>query len=297
MFEDVIQKIDERPETGPAVRQAVEEDRPLLLNVHAHEGTSGYCLSLLARSAPGNELQAFPSETPVELAHICSFGASESEALPRTSIFARELGAYYRLEREPELYVEGRAAAGSGTTGTDPREEGKAVESDAAERSGTPSSHLGVRPQGELAQPPLYDPEMVRPMREEVVRLGATELKTPAEVDAALEERGSTLVFVNSVCGCSAAVARPALALSLAHERAPDRLVTVFAGMEREAVARARGYFQPHPPSSPQIALLVDGELVAIWQRHEIEGREAPEIAASLQGAFDTYCRASSGQR
>jgi putative YphP/YqiW family bacilliredoxin len=134
-------------------------------------------------------------------------------------------------------------------------------------------------------------------MREEVVRLGATELKTPAEVDAALEERGSTLVFVNSVCGCSAAVARPALALSLAHESAPDRLVTVFAGMEREAVARAREYFQPHPPSSPQIALMVDGKLVAMWQRHEIEGREPTEIASSLHAAFDSHCRASGERR
>jgi len=137
----------------------------------------------------------------------------------------------------------------------------------------------------------MYDPEMVRPMREEVTRMGVTELKTPAEVDTALKQTGITLVFVNSVCGCAAAGARPGLSLSLMHKRKPVNLFTVFAGMEREAVARAREYFKPYQPSSPQIALMKDGKMLHMWQRHDIEGRDPQTLAQSLIKAFDEYCK------
>lgn len=137
----------------------------------------------------------------------------------------------------------------------------------------------------------MYDPVMVQPMREEVTRLGVKELKTPAEVDAAVKNPGTTLVFVNSVCGCAAAGARPGLTLALRHAQRPKQLTTVFAGMEREAVARAREYFKPYQPSSPQIALLKDGKLVHMMQRHDIEGRDPQTIAAALTKAFDEHCK------
>lgn len=144
-------------------------------------------------------------------------------------------------------------------------------------------------------QPPagagLYDPALVQPMRDEVTRLGVTELKTPAEVDQALARKGTALVFVNSVCGCAAAGARPGLTLALMHKHRPDHLFTVFAGMEREAVARAREHFKPYQPSSPQIALLKDGKLVFMMQRHDIEGRDPQAVAAGLTKAFDEHCR------
>ncbi|HED64123.1 MAG TPA: BrxA/BrxB family bacilliredoxin [Planctomycetes bacterium] len=136
----------------------------------------------------------------------------------------------------------------------------------------------------------LYDPVLVQPMRDEVTRLGAQELHTPEEVDAALKEPGTTLVFVNSVCGCAAAGARPGLALALAGSKKPDRVVTIFAGMEREAVARAREYFKPYQPSSPQIALMKDGEVLKMWQRHDIEGRDPSTVAQSLGAAFEEFC-------
>jgi len=136
----------------------------------------------------------------------------------------------------------------------------------------------------------MYDPIMVKPMREELTRLGVKELITPDEVDAAVKASGTTLLFVNSVCGCAAAGARPALALALMHDKKPDHLTTVFAGMEREAVARAREYFQPYQPSSPQIALMKDGELLQMWQRHDIEGRDPAVIAQSLSSAFEEHC-------
>ena len=136
----------------------------------------------------------------------------------------------------------------------------------------------------------MYDPVMGQPMRDEVTRLGVRELSTPDDVDSALKEPGTTLVFVNSVCGCAAAGARPALALSLSHAQKPEHVVTVFAGMEREAVARARDYFKPYQPSSPQIALMKDGELVQMWQRHDIEGRDPVTIANALVSAYDEHC-------
>ncbi len=128
-------------------------------------------------------------------------------------------------------------------------------------------------------------------MRDEVTRLGASELKTAQEVDDILKESGTTLVFVNSVCGCAAGGARPGLALSLMQGKKPDRIVTVFAGMEREAVARAREYFKPYQPSSPQIALMKDGQLVSMWQRHDIEGRDPSTLAQSLHQAYEEHCQ------
>jgi putative YphP/YqiW family bacilliredoxin len=138
---------------------------------------------------------------------------------------------------------------------------------------------------------PMYDPELVRPMREELTRLGFEELRTAAEVDAVLGgERAPTLVVVNSVCGCSARMARPAAALAIQHARRPGRLVTVFAGQDAEATARARSYFTGYAPSSPQIALLKDGAVVFMLERRNIEGRNAQDIAADLGSAFERFC-------
>ncbi len=137
----------------------------------------------------------------------------------------------------------------------------------------------------------MYDPEMVRPMREELTRLGFAELRTPDEVDGVLSrEKAPTLVVVNSVCGCAARNARPAAALAIQHPRRPARLVTVFAGQDVEATTRARGYFTGYAPSSPQIALLKDGQVVFMLERRNIEGRNARDIAADLIAAFDRFC-------
>jgi putative YphP/YqiW family bacilliredoxin len=132
---------------------------------------------------------------------------------------------------------------------------------------------------------------MIRPMREEVTRLGVKELKTVAEVDTALGATpGTALVFVNSVCGCAAGMARPALARALQHTRKPDHLYSVFAGQDLEATARARSYFGEYQPSSPSVALLKDGEVVAFVHRHQIEGRHPDAVAADLVKAFETWC-------
>ena len=136
----------------------------------------------------------------------------------------------------------------------------------------------------------MYDPDMVQPMRDEVTRLGVNELKTPGDVEQAIKKSGTTLIFVNSVCGCAAAGARPGLTLSLMHKNRPDNLFTVFAGMEREAVAKARDFFKPYQPSSPQIALMKDGKVLHMWQRHDIEGRDPATIAQSLTRVFDQHC-------
>jgi len=139
-----------------------------------------------------------------------------------------------------------------------------------------------------------YNPALVAPMRAEVTRLGAKELTTAAEVDAALgDHRGSMLVFVNSVCGCAAGNARPALALALKHPVVPQQVVTVFAGQDLDAAARARQYFAEYQPSSPSMALLRDGEIVHFVHRHQIEGRSPQVIAADLTTAFDKYCGAA----
>jgi putative YphP/YqiW family bacilliredoxin len=137
----------------------------------------------------------------------------------------------------------------------------------------------------------MYDPRVVQPMRDELTRIGFTELLTPADVDQALGAPDETvLVVVNSVCGCAAGKARPGVALAVRHQIKPDRLTTVFAGMETDATARAREYFEGYPPSSPQIALLKNGRLLHMLERKDIEGRDAPEIAADLASAFETFC-------
>ena len=139
-----------------------------------------------------------------------------------------------------------------------------------------------------------YLPEQTDPMRLELVQLGVQELRTPDEVDAVLKDtQGTTLVFVNSVCGCAAGMARPGLALALKHSVLPDRITTVFAGVDTEATARARSYLADHPPSSPQVALFKEGQLIHLIQRHEIEGTSAEAVAAKLTAAFDQQCRPS----
>jgi putative YphP/YqiW family bacilliredoxin len=136
----------------------------------------------------------------------------------------------------------------------------------------------------------MYDPDLVQPMRDEVTRLGLKELKTPADVDAAVKQSGTTLIFVNSVCGCAAGGARPGLRLSLMNAKKPTNLVTVFAGMETQAVEKAREYFKPYRPSSPQIALMKDGKLVKMIQRQDIEGRQPADVAKQLVEAFNEHC-------
>lgn len=136
-----------------------------------------------------------------------------------------------------------------------------------------------------------YDPILVQPMREELTRLGVRELRTAPEVDEVMQQPGTTLVVVNSVCGCAAAGARPGVALALKHEVLPDRVVTVFAGQDLEATQRAREFFTNQPPSSPQMALLKDGKLVHMIHRHHIEGRTPEMIATALVHAFDEHCR------
>jgi len=136
-----------------------------------------------------------------------------------------------------------------------------------------------------------YNPEVVKPMREELVRLGAEELLSAEDVDAALADgQGTALLVVNSVCGCAAGNARPAVAMALGHETVPDRILTVFAGQDLEATERAREYLTGYRPSSPSIALFRDGEHVFMLERHEIEGRDATEIAQDLRKAYDRYC-------
>jgi putative YphP/YqiW family bacilliredoxin len=138
---------------------------------------------------------------------------------------------------------------------------------------------------------PLYDPRLVQPMREELTRIGFEELRTPADVDAAFSRADdTTLVVVNSVCGCAARNARPAATLAIQHARRPTRLLTVFAGQDADATARARSHFTGYPPSSPQMALFKDGKLVFMLERKNIEGRAARDIAADLTAAFDRYC-------
>lgn len=137
-----------------------------------------------------------------------------------------------------------------------------------------------------------YPELLLRPMREELTRLGVEELRSAADVERVFQEPGTTLVVVNSVCGCAARNARPAVAMALRHPTLPDRSTTVFAGQDVDATARARSHFHGYPPSSPSFALLKDGEVVYLMPRHEIEGRDADEIAEDLTRAFDRYCSA-----
>jgi putative YphP/YqiW family bacilliredoxin len=136
----------------------------------------------------------------------------------------------------------------------------------------------------------MYPEYLVTPMREELTRVGFTELKDSEAVTQAIESEGTVFVMVNSVCGCAAANARPAARMAAANEKHPDKMVTVFAGMEKDAVDKARAYMLPYPPSSPSMALFKDGKLVHIIERHQIEGRPAQMIADNLIGAFEQYC-------
>jgi putative YphP/YqiW family bacilliredoxin len=137
----------------------------------------------------------------------------------------------------------------------------------------------------------MYDERFVTPMRQELTRLGVEEMRTAAEVDAKLKDApGTTLVVVNSVCGCAARNARPAVASALRHAVKPDHLTTVFAGQDVEATTKARSYFTGYPPSSPQIGLIKDGQVVFMLERWQIEGRSADEISKDLVGAFDQFC-------
>jgi len=143
-----------------------------------------------------------------------------------------------------------------------------------------------------LSNAPMYDERFVTPMRQELTRLGIEELRTPDEVDGRLKDaKGTTLVVVNSICGCAARMARPAVAMALQNELKPDHLTTVFAGQDADATERARGYFTGYPPSSPQIALMKDSKIVFMLERWQIEGRPADAIAEDLVEAFEEYCK------
>jgi len=139
----------------------------------------------------------------------------------------------------------------------------------------------------------VYPEFFVAPMREELTRLGVKELRTPDEVDATVRVPGETvMVVVNSVCGCAAGKARPGVALALQHSNKPDTVATVFAGADVEATERARSYFVGYPPSSPSIALMRDGKMLYMMERHQIENQEADLIARDLTAAFDQHCAA-----
>jgi putative YphP/YqiW family bacilliredoxin len=137
----------------------------------------------------------------------------------------------------------------------------------------------------------MYPAEIVNPMKQDLTSVGFKELQTPEEVDAALNAKtGTAMVVVNSVCGCAAGACRPGVKQAIAGDKKPDHLYTVFAGFDTEAVAQARKYFLPYPPSSPCIALFKDGKLVHFIERHHIEGRSAEMIAEHLKEVFAEYC-------
>jgi putative YphP/YqiW family bacilliredoxin len=141
-------------------------------------------------------------------------------------------------------------------------------------------------------QQPIYDERMVVPMRQELTRIGFEELRSPEQVDEKLKNApGTTLVVVNSICGCAARNARPAVTMALQNASRPEHLTTVFAGQDIDATQRARSYFTGYAPSSPSIGLLKDGKIVYMLERWQIEGRPAQEIAKDLVGAFDKYCQ------
>ena len=136
----------------------------------------------------------------------------------------------------------------------------------------------------------MYPEELVKPMRDELTNVGLAELHNAQEVEQALNKKGTTLIMVNSVCGCAAGTARPGVIMSLKNEVKPNQLTTVFAGVDAEATAKARDKMIPFPPSSPSIALFKDGELVHMLERHHIEGRPAEMIAQNLQEAYKEFC-------
>ena len=140
----------------------------------------------------------------------------------------------------------------------------------------------------------MYPELMLIPMREELTKAGVQELRTAAEVDRAVTAPGTTMIIVNSVCGCAAGRMRPAVRLAMQHGTRPDHVYSVFAGRDKDATERARSFFTGYPSSSPSIAILRDGKLVYMMQRHQIETREAQAIAADLTGAFDALCATSS---
>jgi bacilliredoxin len=135
-----------------------------------------------------------------------------------------------------------------------------------------------------------YPEILIQPMREDLTRYGVQETRTPEAVDAAVRENNTLMIVVNSVCGCAAGRARPAIGMALKHSVLPDKVVTVFAGGDVEATERARSYFKGYFPSSPSVGILQDGKIVFMLERHQIEGREAPEIAKDLTAAFDRIC-------
>ena len=138
----------------------------------------------------------------------------------------------------------------------------------------------------------MYMADVIQPMRDELTRLGVKELRTPEEVVEHIPyAKGTVLLVINSVCGCAAGNARPAVAKALENDVVPEHLYTVFAGQDKEATAKAREYLAPYPPSSPSIALMKDGELVHFIQRHQIEDRTADEIARDLKNAFNNFCK------
>ena len=136
----------------------------------------------------------------------------------------------------------------------------------------------------------MYPEELVKPMREELTSNGFDALYTEQDVDNAIAKEGTTLVMVNSVCGCAAGTARPGTVASLQFDKKPDHLTTVFAGVDKESTAKAREYMIPFPPSSPAVALFKDGELVHMLERHHIEGRSAQMIAENLTTAYEEFC-------
>jgi|SRR5690606_1756908 len=136
----------------------------------------------------------------------------------------------------------------------------------------------------------MYPDYLVAPMRQELTDVGFEDLRTPEEVDNAINQEGTVFVVVNSVCGCAAANARPAAKAAIQNEKKPSKIVTVFAGVEKDAVDKARSHMAPYPPSSPSMALFKDGKLVHMIERHHIEGKPAQMIADNLIAAFDEYC-------
>lgn len=140
-----------------------------------------------------------------------------------------------------------------------------------------------------------YSEILIKPMREDLTRLGVEETRTPEQIEEAIKNsKGTLMVVVNSVCGCAAGKARPGIGLALQNEARPDRSVTVFAGADIEATEKARSHFAPYPPSSPQIALFRDGKLVYMLERHQIETRDAYQIADELTQAFNRFCAPAS---
>jgi len=135
-----------------------------------------------------------------------------------------------------------------------------------------------------------YSPLLIKPFREEISQVGVQELLTPNDVDEIMKQTGTTLIFINSVCGCAAGMARPGIRLALEHDKKPDRVASVFAGQDLDATARFRTYVSDIPPSSPSVALFKDNELVYFIPKHRIESRDAQVLASDLKGAFDEFC-------